>query len=363
MYYSAQELFFSVSMAVYVASSVFVGSVRWGHKCKPYSKHKDYYYPGWRVIVQCALTNLLLIPVIIFPQEADSVLQFRMALILSSPFFCASIIFSYFGKVLGVTWWKKPIHSLSIPFSILFISGAVFSIMPGRQLQGTFMRAYFATTGTMSLVFLGIFLMALRMIYRALKRQSEENYSNPEDFPHRFASRIRWIPIVYVSMSWVFTYIGTYFCLSICALLLSVLNIAFLINALSPHRAMDIKQLDKDQQAAEKVPAPKEDAQKEDILRTIRHCVEDEKAYLDSHLTLTTLSRSCGVNRTYISQVMNERLGGFFTYVNSCRLDYAAEFKNQHPEASVEDIATSSGFGSRQTYYNVRRQLEKTLES
>ena len=359
MFYSAQELFFSVALAVYVASSVFVGSVRWAHKCKPYAKHKDYYYPGWRVIVQCALFNLLLIPGIFFPQEADSVLQFRMALILSSPFYCASIIFSYFGKVLGITWWKRPIIGLSIPFTLFYVSGAVFTLLPGRQLDGTFMRAYFAAAGTLSLVFMGIFLMAIRMIHRALHRQSEENYSNPEDFPHRFASRIRWIPIVYVSMSWVLTYIGTYFWLSICALLLAVLNVVFLISALSPHRAMDIKQLDKDLQATEKLPTPEEDAQKEEILKTIRRYVEDEKGYLDSHLTLTSLSRACGVNRTYVSQVMNERLGGFFAYVNRCRLAHATAFREAHPDASVESVAAASGFGSRQSYYNVRRQLEK----
>ena len=221
------------------------------------------------------------------------------------------------------------------------------------------MRAYFAAAGTLSLVFMGIFLMAIRMIHRALHRQSEENYSNPEDFPHRFASRIRWIPIVYVSMSWVLTYIGTYFWLSICALLLAVLNVVFLISALSPHRAMDIKQLDKDLQATEKLPTPEEDAQKEEILKTIRRYVEDEKGYLDSHLTLTSLSRACGVNRTYVSQVMNERLGGFFAYVNRCRLAHATAFREAHPDASVESVAAASGFGSRQSYYNVRRQLEK----
>lgn len=359
MFYSAQELFFSVALAVYVASSVFVGCVRWAHKCKPYAKHKDYYYPGWRVIVQCALFNLLLIPGIFFPQEADSVLQFRMALILSSPFYCAAIIFSYFGKVLGITWWKKPLFGLSIPFTLFYVSGAVFTLLPGRQLDGTFMRAYFAAAGTLSLVFMGIFLKAIQMIHNALLRQSEENYSNPEDFPHRFASRIRWIPIAYVGASWVLTYIGTYAALSSCAILLSVLNVAFLISALSPHRAMDIKQLDKDQQAAEKILTPEEDAQKEEILKTIRHYVEDEKAYLDSHLTLTSLARNCGVNRTYVSQVMNDRLGGFFAYVNRCRLAHATAYRTEHPDASVESVAAASGFGSRQSYYNVRRQLEK----
>ncbi len=362
MYYSAQELFFSVALAVFITSSVLVGVVRWGHQCKPYAKHKDYYFPAWKVIVSCSLSNLMLIPAVIFPKEADSILQFRMILMLASPYYCAAILFAYFGKVLGITWWRRPVVGLSFPFAVLSLAAIVFAVLPGRQLDGTFMRVFFGIAGSFSLIFLAIFLMALRMLHRALRSQSEENYSNPEDFPRRYAFRIRWIPMVYVSLCWVCTYIGTYEALSICALILAVLNAVFLLSALSPHRVMDIKRLEEDKRAEESTPTVGND-QKDEILRTIRHCVEDEKAYLDSHLTLTTLSRSCGVNRTYISQVMNERLGGFFTYVNSCRLAYAAEFKSQHPEASVEDIATSSGFGSRQSYYNVRRQLEKAQES
>ena len=52
-------------------------------------------------------------------------------------------------------------------------------------------------------------------------------------------------------------------------------------------------------------------------------------------------------------------MGGFFNYINRCRLDYAAKYKAENPAASVEDIAMSSGFGSRQSFYNARKQLEK----
>jgi transcriptional regulator GlxA family with amidase domain len=51
-------------------------------------------------------------------------------------------------------------------------------------------------------------------------------------------------------------------------------------------------------------------------------------------------------------------MGGFYTYVNRCRLAHVARLKVQQPDTSIEEIATASGFGSRQSYYNVRRQLE-----
>ena len=84
---------------------------------------------------------------------------------------------------------------------------------------------------------------------------------------------------------------------------------------------------------------------------------EEEKSFLDSHLTLTKLSRDCGLNRTYISVVLNESLGGFFNYINRCRLAHAETYKGSHPKADVDEIALSSGFNNRQSFYNARKRL------
>ena len=157
-------------------------------------------------------------------------------------------------------------------------------------------------------------------------------------------------------------------------IVLSVLGVVFLIGALAPHRTLEVEQLESGElmvgsvtEMAEPVlpevePDPVEETlsqeRKIEIVNIIRHQVEDEQAYLDSHLTLNSLSRSCGVNRTYLSQVISECMGGFYSYVNRCRLSHVARLKEQQPEASIEEIVTSSGFGSRQSYDHVRRQLE-----
>ena len=94
-----------------------------------------------------------------------------------------------------------------------------------------------------------------------------------------------------------------------------------------------------------------------DIADAIRNYVEDKQGYLDCHLTLASLSRSIGINRSYVSAVITERFGGFFAYVNRCRLDHLAQLKKEDPALSVADLTVASGFGSRQSYYNVRKQL------
>ena len=40
-------------------------------------------------------------------------------------------------------------------------------------------------------------------------------------------------------------------------------------------------------------------------------------------------------------------------------MDFANKYRDENPNASVEDLAIASGFGSRQSFYNARKQLER----
>lgn len=362
MMFSYQEVLFTAATAVYVAASVIIAVVRWGHRCEAHRQNMDYHFPAWRTIIFCFLTNLLLLPVVFMPADPDAHMLLRIILIMGSPYFCAMLIFTYFGKVLGVHSWKRPLYALSIPVAVVVGIGLVCLIMPGTQMDGTFVKSLVSFSGILAIAELASFFISLNMVVRAMRRFSGENYSNQEDFPVHYAARVLWLPIIHVVISWIGSFIGSLPVMSVCLLLLAVLSVYFLIGALSPHRRVDVENVKK---AMVTAPAPAgipdtqlSPARKDEIAQAIRHFVEDKEAYLDRHLTLSSLSRACGVNRTYMSAVMNERLGGFFSYVNRCRLAHAATLRVQHPEFSVEELATASGFSSRQTYYNVLKKLK-----
>ena len=360
MVYSFQELLLSVSLAVYVAVCVVVGVVRWGHKCEPYAKHLDYYYPGWRALALSALSNITLTPVIFLPAEADAILQLRMTLILASPFLCSVLIFSYFGKVLKVSWWHKPIYAMSVSYVIMEVIALVCTLLPGTQMQGAFLRWYFIAGGILALLYLLSLILALRMIIRPLARFSEESFSNPDDFPEQYAKSLIYIPFLHLVMSWSTTFNGQIPALSFGLFMLSVLTVIILLGALSPHRALEVERLETELIANEETSAKDDTLSaegKDAILSAIRKRVEEEQAFLDNHLTLGKLSQDCGYNRTYVSVVLNETLGGFFNYVNRCRLQYAEAYRQENPKADVDEIALTSGFNSRQSYYNARKRL------
>ncbi len=94
------------------------------------------------------------------------------------------------------------------------------------------------------------------------------------------------------------------------------------------------------------------------LVKTIRVEVEERQAFLDPGLTLASLADRCRTNRTYVSSALME-LGGFFVYINGLRLTFASSWRKSHPGTTLEQVALASGFHCRQTYYNVRRQLER----
>lgn len=359
MMLTLQDTLFSAALAVYLTASVFVGAVRWGHRCQPYGKHMDYYHPAWKAVIFCFLSNLLMAPAVFMPTDTDAILQLRLLLILASPYFCAVLMFSYFGNVLKINAWRRPVSILSAPFGAMALSATVLALVPGTQMTPEFCQWYFALGGILAMSFLACFVSAIFMIARQLRRSAEEKYSNPEDFPGKYAAKVIWIPLLHLAVSWTGAFLGTSRSLSLCLLALSALALVFLIGILSPHRDLTVEQLEA---AEEQEPATQDETvlsenRQDEIEKAIRRLVETDQAYLDSHLSLDDVAARIGVNSKYVSQVMQARLGGFFSYVNLCRLSHAARMQVERPGMPIGEVIDLSGFGSRSTYYKLRKQL------
>lgn len=371
--YSLSDILLSVSLTVYLTVSAMGAAVRWGHKCDVYAAHMDYYFPAWKILIFCFLSNLVLLPVVFMPQDTDALLQLRLVLILSSPYFCSALIFSYFGRMLKMGWWKRPIYIMTFSYLLMSLTALILTLMPGTQLEGSFRDAFFFVAAVLAVIYLIAYVLALLMIIRGIRQFSEENYSNPEDFPVQYAEGILWIPVLHLIMSWSMMFNGATWALTFGLFILSILGAVFLIGAMATHRQLDVDRLETGGVPIKPAPLPIEEIETEEpepepeetlsperideILLAIRHTVEDEKAYLDNHLTLSSLSRKCGMNRTYVSRVLTDCFGGFFFYVNQCRLAHAEAYKIAHPKADVDEVALASGFNSRQTYYNARKRI------
>lgn len=124
---------------------------------------------AWKTVIFCFLSNLLMAPAIFMPTEPDAILQLCLVLILASPFFCAVLLFSYFGKVLKDNKWRLPVYILSVPFGLMVLSATVLALIPGTQMTPAFCRWFFTLVGVLAVAFLLCFVTAIFMVARQLE--------------------------------------------------------------------------------------------------------------------------------------------------------------------------------------------------
>ena len=355
MNYSSPELLLSLSLTVYLTVCAMMAMVR---------PEQDRFLPGWRALVFCSLSYLLLAPVLLRPSDPDGVLQLRLMLLMGSPCFCSVLILSYFGRILKASWWHRPTLIMWVSYAVMCLVALVTTLLPGVQMQGLFRSLYFLVAALLTAGYLIALVFTLIMVIHPLSRFTEENFSNPDDVPDRYAKSLIYFPVLHLIMSWSVTFNGSYPVMAVGLLVLSVLQAIILRGALSPLRTVEAERLEEELSAPVPVTLPEEpdlpQERKSEILSLIRREVEEGKAYLDSHFTLGKLSQACGCNRTYVSAILNEEYGGFFHYVNRCRLAHADAFLAEHPRADVDQVALEAGFNNRQSYYNARKRVRET---
>ena len=87
------------------------------------------------------------------------------------------------------------------------------------------------------------------------------------------------------------------------------------------------------------------------IYKGILYQLEIRRAFLDSSLSLKTLSAMLETNQTYLSNVVNRYFGcNLKELVNTYRVEYAKELLRSG-RCPIEEVPVRSGFGSKSPFY------------
>jgi AraC-like DNA-binding protein len=98
----------------------------------------------------------------------------------------------------------------------------------------------------------------------------------------------------------------------------------------------------------------------ERYLNAIEEFMKNEKPYLDSDLTITSLSEKLNIPRHYLTQVINEKLKkNFFMYINEYRVNEIKKMMadDQFHDYSILRIAYQSGFNSKSGFNNAFKRF------
>jgi AraC-like DNA-binding protein len=96
------------------------------------------------------------------------------------------------------------------------------------------------------------------------------------------------------------------------------------------------------------------------VLRRLVEALEEDRVYLNSHLSLPELAANLGCSVNHLSQAINEGHGlGFFDYVNRYRIRDARELLALPGDDAppILDVALSVGFNSTSTFYAAFKRI------
>ena len=365
--FTTATYFQGLATAMYIMASIVIAAVRWFHMCRPYDRNPLYYYPGRKVVTILYLMSLTLVPYLFFPETNGAWLLVKAYFLPVALYFITILLFSYFGTVMHWRKWRRPTLMLGYVALLALVAGPVASLFMGEDFNGLLV-------GNVIILSLGVIMtstcvIAVRIVLRWAEKFDVEEYSNPEDYPVNFARKMARIAMSTVVVLWTAAILDNRTVMAFVQLIIAGASVKMLISALHPQRKgspeMEEEMEKENGEEDSEKPTTKVYSYKlsptkaKTIANAIRREVEQEQAFLDPHLTLQDVSLRCGFNRTYVAGIFKTEFGGFFNYVNSLRLQYADEYKAAHPNASIAEIAESSGFGSRQSYYSVKGLMGK----
>ena len=360
--------FYGLAAAAYVITSLVIASVRWFHMCRPYDRNPRYYYPGRRAATLIYLSALLIVPYVLRPDSHLSWLLVKAYFLPVDLYFLAILLLSYFGGVKQWKKWRFPIVSLGVIAGLSLLAALAWTVSGSNKEASDIIEYFILGIGV---IITSVCLWAARVVMRWAREADDEDYSNPEDFPVNFARKT--VIMLYITMIllWITAISGSKTVMAVLHLFMSVASVLLLISALHPHRhGSPVEEENQDYKPGksrkkDNIQVKKTayysrniaDDKVQEIIDAIRVVVEQREAFLEPHLTMQDVADRTGYNRTYVAAVFKNHLGGFFTYVNTLRLDYADQYRKKHPKASVVEISNESGFNSRTTYYTVQAKI------
>ena len=203
-----------------------------------------------------------------------------------------------------------------------------------------------------------------RQLMRRVREVDENEFSNEDDFPVKFAKSVRWLPLT-LCMTLLVTFLLNDFIVKMMRdIIFTVVNVWFAIYTLNPHRKLKTLPLElqkEDEGKKEEVPLHRHftEEQRKELEAKMLDLIKREKLYLEEHFNMNDLIKSMNTNRTYLSEVIaGSEYGSFYQLINTLRIEHACWMLNEDPTLKMEQVALASGFTSGSAFSQVFKRIK-----
>ena len=215
-------------------------------------------------------------------------------------------------------------------------------------------------------VVLAFFMMYMVLLNRLrvqlvnhIRAVDEDEYSNEDDFPVKFARSIRWLPLTLCLILLINFLFNDMIVKMVRDIIFTVINVWFAIYTLNPHR----KTTQLSEQPEEKETGLKQhrlsEEQRKNLETKMLDLVKGEKLYLEDHFTMSELVKRMNTNKAYLSEVIAlSEYGSFYQLINTLRIEHACWMLGEDPTLKMEQVALASGFSSGSAFSQVFKRIK-----
>ncbi|MBO6027154.1 MAG: AraC family transcriptional regulator [Bacteroidales bacterium] len=203
-----------------------------------------------------------------------------------------------------------------------------------------------------------------RQLMRRVRKVDEDEYSNEEDFPVKFAKSVRWLLLALCMMLLVNFLFNDFIVKMIRDMIFIVVDVWFAIYTLNPHRKLKKlpSEIQMKAEGKEEVSPSRRhltDEQRKELETKMLNLIKTEKLYLEDHFTMSDLVRKMNTNKAYMSEVIaNSEFGSFYQLINTLRINHACWMLGEDPTLKMEQVALASGFSSGSAFSQVFKRIK-----
>jgi len=154
-----------------------------------------------------------------------------------------------------------------------------------------------------------------------------------------------------------------YICMIIFVLLIFNFSVNKLLNRFSKNKETD-QSLEKNQIDIKYEKSSLSDNQLRIYQEKLNNLMENEKVFLDTSLSLTSLAHLMKIPNHHLTQIFSIQLNQtFYQYINSFRIDYACALLTKNLDMNLEELAEKSGFNSKPSFNRQFKALKDCTPS
>lgn len=348
---------YSVNL-IFIVTNLYGWLLKRFYVPEAYKDNLDELFPAQRSVASFYLLQLFELPYLLMVGQPEALFYVNGT---------ALLVFSSFILVMVENYFFPKNSSIRKRLLFLLPMWACWVVLLIPVFRKELFTAQFQwiMTIVVMVVFAGYFFLLnqlrLKLTHR-IREVEEDEYSNEEDFPLKFAQSIKWLPLVLIIILIITFLFNDAIVKMVRDVVFIVLNVWFIIFTLNPHRKLKTLPIEIAKEPEEEIATVKHrltEEQRKELETKMIDLINGEKLYLEDHFTMSDLVKRMNTNKTYLSEVIsNSEYGSFYQLINTMRINHACHMLEEDSPLKMEQVALSSGFSSGSAFSQIFKRIK-----